>query len=210
MLYLCLQSVSVFLSFRYYKAIWRAHLVTSEGYFKSVRIEMNSLIGKLVDFDPAVETWEQYAERLQHFFDANEIQDDSRKRSILLSVLTPKNYKLLRSLLSPEQPRDKSFAQIVEVLQKHHTPSPSEIVQRFKFHSRSRKEGESIAFYVAELRSLAEHCNFGDTLSTMLWDRLVCGVNMDTVQKRLLAESRLTFEDALKIATSMEVATAGA
>ena len=47
---------------------------------------MNSLIGKLVDFDPAVETWEQYAERLQHFFDANEIQDDSRKRSILLSV----------------------------------------------------------------------------------------------------------------------------
>ena len=142
--------------------------MTSEGYFKSVRTEIKSLIGKLVDFDPAVETWEQYAEWLQHFFDVNEIQDDSRKRSILLSVLTPKTYKLLRSLLSPEQPKDKSFAQIVEVLQKHHTPSPSEIVQRFKFHSRSRKEGESIASYVAELRSLAEHCNFGDTLSTML------------------------------------------
>ena len=44
----------------------------------------------------------------------------------------------------------------------------------------------------------------------MLRDRLVCGVNMDTVQKRLLAELRLTFEDALKIATSMEAATAGA
>ena len=148
-----------------------------------------------MDFDPAVETWEQYAERLQHFFDAKEIQDDSRKRSILLSVLTPKNYKLLRSLLSPEQPKDKSFTQIVEVLQKHHMPTPSEIVQRFKFHSRSRKEieGESIAAYVAELRSLAEHCNFGDTLSIMLRDRLVCGVNIDKVQKRLLAESRLTF-----------------
>ena len=44
----------------------------------------------------------------------------------------------------------------------------------------------------------------------MLRDRLVCGINIDTVQKRLLAESRLTFEDALKIATSMEAATAGA
>ena len=54
------------------------------------------------------------------------------------------------------------------------------------------------------------YCNFGDTLSIMLWDRLVCGVNIDTVQKRLLAESRLTFEDALKIATSMEAATSGA
>ena len=41
------------LSFRYYKAVWRTqHLATSEGYFKS---EMNSLIGKLVDFDLAVE-----------------------------------------------------------------------------------------------------------------------------------------------------------
>ena len=154
------------LSFRYYKAVWRIqHLATSEGYFKSVRTEMNSLIGKLVDFDPAVETsWEQYAERLQHFFDANEIQDSSHKRSILLSVLMPKNYKLLHSLLSPEQPKDKLFVHIVEVLQKHHTSSPSEIVQRFKFHSRSKKEGESIASYVAELRSLAGHCNFRDTL----------------------------------------------
>ena len=128
-----------------------------------------------MDFDPAVETWEQYAEQLQHFFDRNEIQDDSRKRSILLSVLTPKYYKLLRSLLSPEQPKDKSFTQILEVLQKHHMPTPSEIVQRFKFHSRSQKEGELIAAYVTELRSLAEHCNFSDTLysyvagSTSLW-----------------------------------------
>ena len=124
--------------------------------------------------------------------------------------MTPKNYKLLHSLLSLEQPKDKSFTQIVEVLQKHHMPTPSEIVQRFKFHSRSRKEGESITFYVAELRSLAEHCNFGDILSIMLWDRLLCGINIDTVQKRLLAESRLTFEDTLKIATIMEAATAGA
>ena len=44
----------------------------------------------------------------------------------------------------------------------------------------------------------------------MLRHRLVCGVNTNTVQKRLLAESRLTFEDALKIATSMEAVTAKA
>ena len=43
-------------------------------------------------------------------------------------------------------------------LQKHHTPSPSEIVQRFKFHRRSRKEGELIASYVPELRLLAGYC----------------------------------------------------
>ena len=62
-------------------------------------------------------------------------------------------------------------------------PTPSEIIQRFQFHSRSWKEGESITSYVAKMRSLAKHFNFGDTLSIMLQDQLVCGVNIDTVQK---------------------------
>jgi hypothetical protein len=38
-------------------------------------------------------------------------------------------------------------------------------MERFKFHNRSRKPGESVATFVAELRSLTEFCNFGTTLS---------------------------------------------
>ena len=60
--------------------------------------------------------------------------------------------------------------------------------------------------YVAELRALAEFCNFGDTLELMLRDRLVCGVNKEATQRLLLAESELTFAKALDIATSQETA----
>ena len=119
-------------------------------------------------------------------------------------ILSPRDYKLLHSLVSPEQPKDKTYSEIVEVVKKHYSPAPSEIVERFKFHSRVRKDE---ATYVAEL---AENCNFGDSLSTMLLDRLVCGINSETMQKRLLAESKLTLDDALKIATRMEAATRGA
>ena len=56
---------------------------------------------------------------------------------------------------------------------KHHNPAPLEIVQRYRFNSRSRKEGESIITYLSELRSLAEHCNFRDNLDDMLRDQLV-------------------------------------
>ena len=45
----------------------------------------------------------------------------------------------------------KSFAEIVTVMCDHYHPQPSIIVQRYTFNSRSRKEGESIAIYVAEL-----------------------------------------------------------
>ena len=48
-------------------------------------------------------------------------------------------------------------------------------MQRFRFNYRARKEGESIANYVAELRRLAEGCNYEDSLKKMLDDRLVWG-----------------------------------
>ncbi|KAK3556351.1 hypothetical protein QTP70_007083 [Hemibagrus guttatus] len=47
---------------------------------------------------------------------------------------------------------------------------------------------------MAELWRLAEHCQFGDGLSDMLRDRLVCGLHSESMQKRLLTERDLTFD----------------
>ena len=40
----------------------------------------------------------------------------------------------------------------------------------------------------------------------MLRDRLVCGVNDERIQRRLLAESQLEFKKAMELATAMETA----
>ena len=77
---------------------------------------------------------------------------------------------------------------------------------RFKFNCRFRKQGETIQQYVAELRSLSEHCDFRDQLEEMMRDRLVCGVNDEKIQRRLLAESRLDFKKALELARAREIA----
>ena len=89
---------------------------------------------------------------------------------------------------------------------KHFKLAPSEIVERFLFHSRSRRQGESVATFVAELRSLAEFCNFKDTLEVMLRDRIVCGINDDAIQKRLLSERGLDYAKAAETAMNMETA----
>ena len=60
-----------------------------------------------MDFDLVVETWEEYAERLQHYFQANEITEADRKKPILLAVMSQQNYKLLKSLLCPVSPNVK-------------------------------------------------------------------------------------------------------
>ena len=83
---------------------------------------------------------------------------------------------------------------------------PSAIVQRFKFNTCSQQPGETIAMFLAELKQLTEYCKFGATLDEMLRDRLVCGVQDIRIQRRLLAEPKLTLQRALDLALAIEAA----
>ena len=158
------------------------------------------------EFDSAREDWLSYTERLQQFFAANDITNATKQRAILLSACGASTYQLIRNLLAPEKPSTKSFDELVLLVQNHLQPLPSVIVQRFNFHSRSRHQEETISQFMAELRKLAEHCEFGDSLNEMLRDRLVCGINDHQIQRRLLSEPKLSFSQALQIAQAAETA----
>ena len=163
-------------------------------------------IGKIDVFDETQETWETYVERVQNFFAVNDVNDD-HKVPTLLSLIGSKTYSLLKDLLWPEKPAHKSFEEIVSTLQKHLNPTPLEIAERFRFYKRNQQEGESVLTYVAELKKLTKHCNFGDHLDETMRDKLVCGLNNQQIHKRLLAESKLRFSKAVDIAVAMETAT---
>ena len=115
-------------------------------------------------------------------------------------------YKLLRNLLTPNTLEETSLARIEEVMESHHCSKPSETVKRFEFYNRAQKPGETVSSFVAELRAIAEHCNFGDSLDQMLRDRLICGTSSEHMQRRLLSEADLTFKKALELAQDLEAA----
>ena len=115
-------------------------------------------------------------------------------------------YTLLRSLLVPAKPSDKSFQDIANTLKCHFDPKPLVIVERFYFHRQDQAEVESISDYLAELNCLATHCEFEQYLEQALWDRLVCGIRHENTQKWLLLEVNLTLTEAVDIVRSAEVA----
>ena len=69
-----------------------------------------------------------------------------------------------------------------------------------------KQPGETIAAYTAELRKIAEHCSFGDSLDDMLRDHIICGINDITLQRRLLAEPELSYQTAFKMVHVWETA----
>ena len=118
---------------------------------------------KVDEFDASKEEWSQYEEQLTPFFQANHINVAGKKRVVLLSVVGPVTYKLLRNLLAPVKPGEKTYGELVATLSAHYSLPLSEIIQRFKFHSHFCNPGESVATYVVEFFVL-EFYNFSQIL----------------------------------------------
>ena len=67
-----------------------------------------------VDEYKADENWRNYVERLNHFFEANEIRCEG-------------------------DPKEKSYVDLAKLVQYHYKPKLSVIVERFKFNTRSQQ-----------------------------------------------------------------------
>ena len=104
--------------------------------------------GTLSDFDSDREDWTSYTERLEQYFEANDVVSAVKQRAILLSICGASTYQLIRDLVAPAKPISKSFAELVILVKDHHQPPPSFIVHRFNFNMRSQKEGETLCLHL--------------------------------------------------------------
>ena len=167
---------------------------------------MAALIGSIEPFDASANDWESYAARLDQFLEANSVKED-KKVPTLLTLIGGPTYTLLRNLVSPADPKTKTFKELIDSLTRHFAPAPLAIAERYRFHKRDQAPGETVATYVAELRRMARYCNFGNELDTYLRDRLVCGLKSEATIKKLLQEKDLDLTKAVAIANATEIAS---
>ena len=158
---------------------------------------MAAVYGHVGPFDENTEKFADYAGRCEAFMEANEIAED-RQVHVLLAVVGPQAYKLLKNLCDPANPNSKSYQDLKQILQAHYEPAPIVIAERHKFWTASQEENESVSDFVVRLKKLASTCSFGAFLEEALRDRLVSGLHskMSRTQRHLLAVRELTFTAA--------------
>ena len=152
-------------------------------------------VGKLGPFDSSTESFENYVDRLGHYFAANDI-GDNKKKSVFLAACGPKLYDTLKNLCLPEKPDDFTFRVIIKKLKDHLKPAPLLVFERYRFGKKVRKPDEKISDFALELRKLSATCEFGDFLDSALWMQFVVGLNHPKIQDRLIQEKTMTFSKA--------------
>ena len=169
------------------------------------RMELQvSVLGTIRPFDRGLAEWSAYCERALLYLRTNAVNNADRQHAVFLSVCGAQTYmyQLICSLVVPAKP--------MAIVKDHLQPAPSEIMQHFNFNGRVQKGEETVTEYVAELRRIAEHCEFKDVLNEMVRDFLVCGIKNTRAQRWLLVEPKRTFAKTLEIAQAAELAEKGA
>ena len=149
----------------------------------------NPSISTIGEFQPDNESITSYLERVSLFFEVHAVEE-RKQVAWLLNLIGAKTYLLVRTLVAPEEPKNKSSSELTEVLKQHYESKRLVIARRFYFYRREQATNESIAEYIAELRKLAAPCDFGAFLNNALRDRFVCGLCSEGTQKKVAVRSR--------------------
>ncbi|KAL5506337.1 hypothetical protein EMCRGX_G007955 [Ephydatia muelleri] len=99
-----------------------------------------STLGTIGPYDHGSEEWSAYCEWVLIYLSANAFEDADRQRAVFLSVCGAQTYQLIRSLVVPAKPSDKTLKELMDLVKEHLQPAPSVIMQRFNFNGRMQKK----------------------------------------------------------------------
>ncbi|KFB35653.1 hypothetical protein ZHAS_00002525 [Anopheles sinensis] len=162
-----------------------------------------ALIGKIDTFVMG-ESIREYLERMDIFFQVNEVEED-KKTVMLLTLGGAALYSLSSKMVLPGKPSSVAYEKLCLKLKKQLEQKVNIVAERFNFRNCIQKH-ESVVDYIVELKTLTQSCDFKCCLLNSLRDQLVAGVRDDGLRKRLLRENNLTFETAETIARTWEAA----
>lgn len=171
---------------------------------------MKTLVGQTLYFNCAIHKWNTFHERLELYFNANNIKNTQKKKEFLLDSLSDRAYSTLKIACYPNELRLMEYSEITQMLSAqfrvNETYNEKTTFQyRSEFYAIEQDKCESIMQWHQRLIKKSANCEFGQRLETILVDRFVCGMKPSTVLNALLKLTPpVAMNEMLQIALKVE------
>lgn len=151
------------------------------------------------------ENWRTWIQKFDLYLVATGITEksDKVKCATFLHVAGDDAIKVFNTMDFDDDVDD--FDVLKEKFREYCEPRKNSTYLRHIFFTRAQGPNETIDAYVTDLKNKAKDCEFGLLTEDLIKDRIVCGVNNDTVRARLLRETDLNLAKAVDICRANKV-----
>ncbi|KAK9727796.1 Integrase zinc binding domain [Popillia japonica] len=151
-----------------------------------------------------------YIERFEQYCTANRITEEKIQIAMLISLVSTEVYKTLRDWCFPENPKNKSLAEIKTILKQQYSPQINVYRERIQFYRTTQTSSESIMEWFTRIKRLAINCEFNN-LNEILKDKFISGMKPGLVLDKLVEEKiNKKLEELVQIAITKEGAVTNA
>ncbi|XP_055551370.1 uncharacterized protein LOC129733850 [Wyeomyia smithii] len=160
--------------------------------------------------------WRDWKSSLERYFEANDIDDQFKKRAKLLYLGGPQLDKVSCNLPEasnfPVIATKKQYYDVaISALDNYFQPTRQDILERHRLRQTRQLPEESFAHYMVRLRQQAAYCGFEKysestrrvLMDLMITDVIVEGCQSNELRRRLLQKDR-TLDEIVEIANSLE------
>ena len=126
-------------------------------------------------------------------------KDDAIQIATIQSILGTKARRVLKTLPNISGDiTERTVEGILTALETYCVPRKNTTYERYVFRM-TIQEDRSFDIFVTDLRRKAEYCDFGAIKDSLIRDQIVVGINDPKLRQRLLRETDLTLEKAIKL-----------
>ena len=169
-------------------------------------MDSERLPGPLIIDGNLATNWDLFEQEFNIYLTSTEKhkKSDDIKIAILLRCLGREALKVFNTFQFESEDEKKTYANVLKKFQSYCKPKLNLTYERYVFNSRSQKEGEPLDSFIAEIRALAQSCDFGNLTDSLIRDRIVCGMTSDDLRASLLRIEGLTLDKTVTICHSFE------
>jgi hypothetical protein len=191
-----------------------AHLWTLSGTFvvvlRSWAVNMPSH-GRLTPFDMGDRaSWTRWAARFEAYCRTNDITEGPAKKDLLGVVIGDEGYIKLETLASnpgarpPESLESIAYDVLMGRMRDSLDPAPAPLEAIVILTERRQLSGESAIDFLAQVRLLATHCQFGIQADIRILQHWLAGLRAGPLRNKLLRKKDLTISRAVEITRDFE------
>ena len=180
----------------WYQDLVKRNLSVSQlrhGTYQTSELDIDSL--NLVD------VWKEWKEAWELYRISSGVheKDDAIQIATIQSIPGIKARRVLKTLPNiPGDVTERTVGGILTALETYCVPRKNTTYERYVFRI-TIHEDRSFDIFVTDLRRKADYCDFGAIKDSLIRDQIGVGINDPKLRERLLRETDLTLEKAIKL-----------